>query len=198
MATQKLETKKIKLSSRADQSKKKFFESHQTENNRNRYAITIEDKKPSEVYTFWRDFKNLTLFMKGLSEIHILSPQKSHWVVELKSGVKAEWDAKITQEQFGEMISWQSMPDSQVTTKGTVYFTKASGNEGTQVTLSMEYSVPGGKLTELATALMGESPDQLVQINLKRLKSYLETGEIPTIEGQPNGEEELTAQTTQH
>ncbi len=177
--------------------RKKFFESHHAADNKNRHAITIENASPIEVYNFWRNFKNLTLFMKGVSEIIVLSPQRSHWVVRIKSGLTAEWDAKITQEIHGEMISWQSMVDSQVNNKGTVYFTPAQGGNRTQVTLSMDYTLPGGKITELVTTLTGESPDQLAQINLRRLKAYLETGEIPTTEGQPHGENERP-ENTQH
>lgn len=186
-------TSRAKATAKAVQARKKFFESHHAENDKNRYSITIEDKSPIEVFNFWRNFKNLTLFMKGLSEIVITSPQKSHWVVKVKPGIIVEWDAKITQESLGEMISWQSLPDSQVSSKGTVYFTPATSGEGTQVTLSMDYTLPGGKLAELATTLVGESPDQLAQINLRRLKAYLETGEVPTTEGQPNGENEISS-----
>jgi len=51
----------------------------------------------------------------------------------------------------------------------------------------MTYHVPGGRLTELAGQAAGEDPYSLTLTNLRRLKAYLETGEIPTIEGQPSG-----------
>ena len=57
--------------------------------------------------------------------------------------------------------------------------------------MNMDYSVPGGKITELIAKMRGEDPDSLAIINLKRLKAFLETGEIATIEGQPSGREEL-------
>jgi uncharacterized membrane protein len=53
----------------------------------------------------------------------------------------------------------------------------------------MDYSVPGGKLTEFLTFFSGESPDILILTNLHRLKAFLETGEIPTTEGQSSGRE---------
>ncbi|RYZ63861.1 MAG: cyclase, partial [Proteobacteria bacterium] len=70
------------------------------------FAITI-GRPPEEVFAFWRDFKNLPTFMKDLKDIKILSDKKSHWMVELESGIKAEWDAEITAERAGEMISWK-------------------------------------------------------------------------------------------
>jgi len=160
---------------------------------KSRRAITIQDKTPAEVYSFWRNFHNLASFMQGVSEVHGLSDGRSHWRVELESGMKADWRAEILSEAPGEMISWRSLPDSQVATSGSVWFSESPDGQGTVVTLSMDYEVMGGRMSELATLLMGDDPDTLVQMNLRRLKVLLETGEIPTIEGQPSGREEEAA-----
>lgn len=156
---------------------------------KSRFTVTIR-RSPEEVFAFWRKLSNLPLFMKDLSSVIEVSPKKSHWTVTLKSGVQTEWDAVITHEEPGQMIAWESVEDSDIHTQGTVWFLRAPANLGTEVTLMMNYEVPGGQLTEIATALVGESPDLLVQTNLRRLKAYLETGEIPTIDGQPSGRED--------
>lgn len=154
-----------------------------------KFSVTI-GKTQAEIFAFWRDFKNLTLFMKDIKDIRIISAKKSHWTVALKSGLKAEWDAEITAERVNEMIAWKSLKGSEVETSGSVWFSPAPGDRGTVVSLIMDYSVPGGKLTELLTKITGEDPDSLAFINLRRLKAYLETGEIPTTEGQSSGREE--------
>lgn len=154
-----------------------------------RFAVTIA-ASPAEVYAFFRDFSNLPTFMKGLKEVRVTSSKKSHWVVELKNGLSTEWDAEITSEREGEMISWRSLPGSDVETSGTVWFSPAPAGRGTVVGLEMESKVPGGALTELLAKFTGEDPDSLTFINLKRLKAMIETGEVATIEGQPSGREE--------
>jgi uncharacterized membrane protein len=73
---------------------------------------------------------------------------------------------------------------------GAVWFVEAPAGRGTIVRLSLNYSVPGGKFSEWVTKLNGEDPDSLILLNLRRLKALLETGEIPTIEGQPSGRED--------
>ena len=156
-------------------------------------VITIVGKSPAEVYAFWTDLENFPRFMKDITEVTHVSEGKSHWVFQLKSGFKVEWDAEIVEKREGIMLSWQSLPDSEVETKGSVWFTSAPRNEGTIVSLSMDYSVPGGKLTELLTKITAEDPNSLSKINLRRLKAYLETGEIPTTEGQSSGREETPA-----
>ncbi len=43
-----------------------------------KFAVTIGQTQ-AEIYSFWRDFKNLTLFMKDIKDIRIISAKKSHW-----------------------------------------------------------------------------------------------------------------------
>jgi uncharacterized membrane protein len=156
---------------------------------KSRHAVTI-NRTPQEVYSFWRDFKNLPLFMKDLAQVQEHSEILSRWTVKLKYGALIEWETQITRVEPGVMISWQSLPGSDVTTAGSVWFTPTNSGCDCVVNLSMDYIVPGGILTEGTTFLLGESPDLLAQINLKRLKAYLETGEVPTTEGQSSGREE--------
>lgn len=155
-----------------------------------KYAVTI-GKPIAEVFNFWRNFQNLSFFMKDLKEIEVLSPTHTRWTMELQNGVKANWDAEITSERKNEMIAWRSLPGSEVETDGSVWFSPAPQGLGCVVSLVMNYKAPGGKVTELVTRLSGEDGDTLLQINLRRLKAFLETGEIPTIEGQPTGREEI-------
>lgn len=160
-----------------------------TEERERVYAVTI-NKEPLEVFSFFRNFKNLPLFMKDLTAVEVLSKERSHWVVVLKSGAKVEWNAEIIHEVPGKSISWVSLEGSAVSTRGTVNFEKAPGKLGTVVSLMMDYSIPGGKLSEFALLFTGETPGLLVLTNLKRLKALLETGEVPTTEGQPSGRDE--------
>lgn len=150
-------------------------------------AVTINNERPEAVYRFFRDFTNLPLFMKDLSNVEIESSKASRWTVRLDSGLEATWDAEITRDIPNELISWKSKKGSDVDTEGTITFRKASGGSGTVVTLKMSYELPTGELGELVTKLMGEDPDTLAHINLRRMKSLLETGEVPTTQGQPSG-----------
>lgn len=153
-------------------------------------SITINKIAPDEVYRFWRNFQNLPSFMKDLTSVTEISPSMTHWVVKLEQGPTVEWDAEIIGEVPNQMIAWQSVGDSDVTQVGAVWFLQAPANRGTIVRLSMNYSVPGGKISEFVAKLNGEDPESLILINLRRLKALLETGEVPTIEGQPSGREE--------
>lgn len=153
------------------------------------YAITI-GREPSEVFAFFRDFENLPFFMKDLTAVKVLSATRSHWTVVVKSGAKVAWDVEIINEVPGQSFSWISLEGSPVSTRGTAIFAKAPGDLGTVVSLSLDYSIPGGKLSEFALLFTGETPELLVLTNLKRLKALLETGEVPTTQGQSSGRDE--------
>ncbi len=70
---------------------------------------------------------------------------------------------------------------------GRVRFVPAPGGRGTEVHVTKEYRVPGGNLGVDIATLFGEEPDWQAAADLRRFKQILESGEIPTTEGQPLG-----------
>jgi uncharacterized membrane protein len=85
------------------------------------------------------------------------------------------------------MIGWRSLPGSDIDAAGSVHFTKAPGDRGTEVKVELQYLPPGGVVSALIAKLFGEEPEQQVREDLRHLKEILEAGEIPTVEGQPQG-----------
>jgi len=152
-------------------------------------SITI-NKPPAELYSFWREFRNLPRFMKYLESVTTLDAGRSHWVAKGPAGETVEWDAELYNEKENELISWRSLPGSELVNAGTVRFEPASGGRGTIVRVTMNYNVSGGRVTVALARLLGQAPEQLVAEELRRLKQILETGEIATIEGQSSGRAE--------
>lgn len=149
-------------------------------------SITI-DQSPEELYAFWRDFKNLPLFMRNLQSVEERDQNRSHWVAKTPEGVRVEWDAEIFNEKENELIAWRSLETADVVNAGTVRFERAPGNRGTYVRVVMNYNPPAGKLGEVLAQVLGAEPSQLIKEDLRRLKQLFETGEIATIAGQSSG-----------
>ena len=99
--------------------------------------------------------------------------------------MKVEWDARIINEVENKVIGWQSLEGSMVATAGSVNFEETP--RGTTVRVNFQYNPPGGKIGAAVARLFGEEPNQTVREDLRRLKRLLETGEVPTIQGQPSG-----------
>lgn len=148
------------------------------------------DKSPEELYTFWRDFKNLPVFMKNLESVEEFDRWTSHWVAKGIRGSRVEWDAEIYNEKENELIAWRSLEDADVVNAGSVRFQKGPGGHGTYVRVTVNYNPPAGKLGATVAQLLGGEPKQLIKEDLRRLKQIMEAGEIATIAGQTSGRAE--------
>jgi uncharacterized membrane protein len=145
------------------------------------------DKSPEELYAFWRDFKNLPLFMRNLESVTELTQTQSHWVAKGPGGSSIEWDAEIYTEKENELISWRSLEDADVVNAGSVRFQAGPEGHGTFVRVAMNYNPPAGKVGASLVQLFGAEPAQLIKEDLRRLKQIMEAGEVATIAGQASG-----------
>lgn len=155
------------------------------------HAVTIR-KPATELYAFWRKVENLQLVIEDPVSITALSSEESHWVVTAPGGT-VEWNSLIINEEPDQLIAWRSREGSQVPNAGSVRFSPAPGDEGTEVTVALEYDPPGGKLGALVAKFSGEDAGLQVYKTLKRFKALMEAGEIPTIKNQSVGEPQASA-----
>lgn len=155
-------------------------------------SITIQ-KSPEELFSFWRDFENLPRIMDHLEEVKVTGDKTSHWKAKAPLGRTVEWDAEIINEIRNELIAWKSKEDADVPNTGSVTFKPAVG-DGTVVKVNLTYTPPAGLLGATIAKLFGEEPGVQVDEDLRRFKSLMETGEIPTIEGQPQSNKEGRSQ----
>ncbi len=109
---------------------------------------------------------------------------ESHWVMKSGSS-KIEWDAKVIADEPGKRIAWKSITgDSDQA--GEVIFEEAPGGRGTMVMVLQEFKM--GKLASARQTITGRNPKQVVIENLRHFKALAETGEIPRMDPQPQGE----------
>jgi uncharacterized membrane protein len=149
-------------------------------------AITI-NRSPTEVYRCWRDLENLPTFMYHLESVEQTGNGRSHWKAKAPAGSSIEWDAEIVQDEAGKVIAWRSVEGSSVESAGSVHFTPAPANQGTEVVVELDYSPPGGALGAAVAKLFGEEPVTQMKDDLRRFKQVLETGEVVRSEGNPDG-----------
>ena len=148
-------------------------------------AFTV-GKAPEELYRFWRKFDNLPRFMKHLESVTVADDKRSHWVALGPAGYRVEWDAEIINDEPNRLIAWRSL-GAEVDNAGSVTFRPAPADLGTEVAVTMDYIPPAGKAGSWVARLFGRDANQLVRADLRNFKRLMETGEIPTTEGQPRG-----------
>jgi uncharacterized membrane protein len=97
------------------------------------HASVTVNKTPEETYAFWRDLENLPSFMLHLKEVSEDGHGRTRWVANAPVRRKVTWDAEITGDEPGRRISWKSLPGADVDNSGTVHFSPAPGDRGTEV-----------------------------------------------------------------
>ena len=144
-------------------------------------TVTI-DRSRQELYEFWRDFRNLPLFMDNIESVQILDAATSRWKVKAPAGTTVEWDSRIVEDIPGRLIAWSSVPKASVDNSGRIEFKDTSNGRGTQVTVTIVYDPPAGKLGKVIAKLFQREPNIQARRDLRRFKQLMETGEIPTSE----------------
>jgi uncharacterized membrane protein len=150
-------------------------------------ATILVNASPQEAFRFWRDLDNAPRWMNHIESVNELGDRKSKWIAVGPMGVKLHWTAEITDQRDGEYIAWRSLPGSDLNVNGRVEFKQAPGNRGTIVSSRMLYSIANSALRGAASGFIGRQAKFFVRQDMRRFKALLETGEIPTIEGQTHG-----------
>jgi uncharacterized membrane protein len=140
-------------------------------------VVTV-NKGVEEVYDFWRNFENLPRFMRHLESVTVLGNGRSRWKAMAPAGATVEWEAETIEDRPNELISWRSLPGSDVQNAGTVRFSSAPGGRGTEVRVDMEYIPPAGKVGAAVAMLFHEEPGQQIHDDLRHFKQVMEIGEI--------------------
>ena len=119
-------------------------------------ALTIK-RDASELYSFWLD---------------TLAPQ------DPREHQETPLDAVVTKNIPGQLICWSIQDAETGPHTGTVRFEPAIGDQGTEVSVTLEYFSPGGKLADARVKFTSrEAADRVVEA-LCSLKSVMETSEI--------------------
>jgi uncharacterized membrane protein len=148
-------------------------------------TVTI-DRPRDEIYAFWRDFSNLAGVMENVERIDVIDQKRSHWVVKAPAGKTVEWDSVITDDEPGRLLAWQSVEGADIKNSGRVEFFDAAPGRGTMVRATIAYNAPGGVIGEWIAKLFQREPNLQARRDLRRVKQFLETGEV-TSSASPSG-----------
>jgi uncharacterized membrane protein len=153
------------------------------------HAVQTILADPEELYRLWRDISLIPSWQERVVSVVAVDNTLSHWVLgdpEEENGERIEFDSEIVEDIPGAGLSWQSTtPDLEQS--GSVTFMASPSGRGSVVTLAQTMKAPGSGLSAAITGAATRSPEQIVIENLRHFKQLAETGEIPSVEGQPHG-----------
>ena len=142
-------------------------------------SVTI-NRPREELYAYWRDFNHLPQFMHNVHKVTIQDRSHSHWTIEAPAGKTVEWDSRITQDEPGRLIAWESLEGASVRNSGRVEFLDSPDGRGTVVRVTLTYDPPGGAVGKLIAKLFQKEPKVQARQDLRRFKQLMETGEVST------------------
>jgi uncharacterized membrane protein len=150
-------------------------------------SITIlRDRR--DLYDAWHDFESLPRYLGHVLAIEDLGDRRTRWTVAGPRDREISWTAEVTADEPGSRIAWQSVEPKEVDQRGEISFADAPPGRGTEVRVRMSYG--GTRFRTVMAALTGHSPAQAIDGDLRRFKAWMETGEIPTNEGQSAARED--------
>jgi uncharacterized membrane protein len=140
-----------------------------------------------QAYRFWRNFENVSLFMVNVESVTTTPDGRAIWIALGPLGTRIIWESTVVSERENEFLLWGSVPGSAIFVEGSVEFRPAPANRGTIVSAMMRFRPQPGAVARATGAVLGRYPNFLMRHNLRRFKAFIETGEIPTTEGQTHG-----------
>ena len=142
-------------------------------------TVTI-NRPRQELYEFWRDLRNLPLFMQNIRRITVSDGNRSHWVVEAPGDRQVEWDSILTQDEPGSLLAWESVEGASIRNSGRIEFRDSTNGRGTIVTATIVYDPPAGNLGRMVAKLFEKEPHIQARRDLRRFKQLMEAGEVAT------------------
>jgi len=149
-------------------------------------SITI-GKSADDLYEAWRDPTVFSEVMGHFAEVSPSTEDRFHWTIHGPFGRVAAWDTRVVEADPGEIVRWETPADAMLSNAGEVRFSEATGDRGTEVTLTLRFDPPGGALGDAALRRLDLVPRELAGVALSRFKSLVESGSIPTLQGNPSG-----------
>ena len=139
-------------------------------------SVTIM-RPADELYRQWRDLARLPELMQHLRSVTVLDETRSHWVAIGARGVVVEWDAQLVADEPGRLIAWRSVDGADVDNAGSVSFTPAPGDRGTEIRVIVRYT-PTGHLGAAVAPFFRMGVDRQVREDLRRFKQRMEAREV--------------------
>lgn len=133
----------------------------------------VVSRDVASVYNVWANFETFPYFMKYVDKVEKRGPNLSHWEVKGPLSTTVDWNAETTRTDPNQRIAWNTKDHSgTITTSGEVIFTELPQAQ-TQIAVTMNYSLPGGKLGE-AIAQLFSDPEKRLEEDLRNFKTYIE------------------------
>lgn len=141
---------------------------------------------PEEAFEFWSDSRNIPRFMRNVHSVESAEDGHFRWTLRDASGNEMDTLVEFV-TQKPSRIEWHSPTGAFPGLAGHIEFRPALADRGTIVSATVQYPRAAVGAGYWMMRLLERNPAFLATQDLRRFKALVETGEIPTTEGQSHG-----------
>lgn len=135
----------------------------------------VEIARPlTDVFSFYRDFRNLPSFLGDVMSVDIIDRTMSRWTIQGPLRLRTRPVIRVTSERANSVLRYETVAPRLLRGRWELTFT--GGSAVTTVTETMH--IPFGIVGTCALSAVGKSPTGEVRANLRRLKELLESGTV--------------------
>jgi uncharacterized membrane protein len=120
----------------------------------NLHTTLVVDRPVREMFALCSNFENFPRVVASLHDVTDFDDGRSHWAIEKASGERLEWDVVVTKYVPGQVIAWESVPNSPVESTGIVRFAP-DGPGRTRLDLTVRYRPASTSLGDAVRAIVG-------------------------------------------
>ena len=139
-----------------------------------RGEVTIS-RPPGEVWTFYRDFRNIPRVVGDVSEVRALGSERFRWTVDLPGGLHTAMTIQVEEAVPARLLRYRTAGAASGLAAAEWRLSFAPSQDGVGSKVTEVLSGPLGPPVNLLLAMLGKHPQDEVNANLRRLKSVLET-----------------------
>ncbi len=141
----------------------------------NLHTTLVVNRPVREMFALCSNFENFPRVVGELRDVTDFDDGRSRWAIARASGELLEWDVVVTKYVPGQVIAWESVPNSPVESTGVVRFAP-EGPDRTRLDLTLRYRPAATSLGDAVRALvspprapavraaMAKASDQLHQL----------------------------------
>ncbi len=148
-------------------------------------SISI-NRSPDDLYRFCREFSNLPKILDNVESITEPIAGEYEWHVSGPRSKHFKWMTKIIEDRPNQLISWRTLHPASIENSGSIRFVAGQDGRGTIVRVELLHR-PTKQGINSAIRMLSPRIEFRLSEALRRLKAFMETGEIPTTKGQTSG-----------
>ena len=139
------------------------------------------------VFAFWCNYENFPHLLSRIRDVRKVGNNRSRWTLTGPAGANVSWDVFVTDFVENDVVAWETERDSLIQHGGVVRF--MDNRDGTTtIHVMMAYNPLAGALAYSLASVLGMDPQTMLDEELARMKTVLESGITPHSVPQPVGD----------